>query len=95
MAEQLTPDNVDLIQHIADVLQDKLDNRDVITVRDPAYRTRIHPGWTGPISWELAEAVVTALELTEERRLDSWWAGSAHSVVRVVGPWRTAQKEEQ
>lgn len=38
----------------------------------------------------VAEAVVSALELTEERRLDSWWGGSAHSVVRVVGPWRTA-----
>jgi hypothetical protein len=41
-------------QQLADALQDALDARDVITVRDPINRTHIHPGWTGPIAWELA-----------------------------------------
>ena len=53
--------HIDLTQRVAEVLHDALDSRDVITVRDPVHRTRVHPGWTGPISWELAEAVVATL----------------------------------
>lgn len=52
---------IDLVERIAIVLHDALDDRDIITVHDPVNRTHIHPGWTGPVSWELAEAVADTL----------------------------------
>jgi hypothetical protein len=49
----------DIIQQIADILREHLETRPVITTASDI-AAPIHPGWVGPISWELAQHLVEA-----------------------------------
>jgi hypothetical protein len=70
-------DDVDTTQLIADILREVLETRQVITTASDV-AAPIHPGWVGPISWELAEYLVEAFIPPAVCQGDSAIAGAIH-----------------
>lgn len=58
MGDDLRTDRItDASEAIRAVLEDR-----TILMQDGITQSRIHPGWVGPIAWELAEAAVDAID---------------------------------
>jgi hypothetical protein len=57
-------DRVDRITDASEGIRAVLETRTVL-LHDGITHGRTHPGWVGPISWELAEAAVDALDAEE------------------------------
>lgn len=58
-------ERVDRITDASEAIRAVLESRTVL-MQDGITQGRIHPGWVGPIAWELAEAAVDALDLEDQ-----------------------------